>query len=212
MSLPFRIIPVSPLDRPLLGFQWRDNFFMDAVLPMGYSSSCAIFERFSTALDWVARNKLGVSAVVHVTDDFLLIACSHMKCERDLQAFTNLCACLGVPSAPDKTVTPSRVITFLGITLDAERMEARLPNDKLEKAKTLLINFQRRYKVTLRELQSLAGVLNFACSVVPARAFLSRLFDLTAGVLKPHHHIRLTSQAKLDLQVWHDFLCQYNGK
>ena len=36
----FRIIPVSPLDRPLLGFQWRGLFYMDAVLPMGCSSSC----------------------------------------------------------------------------------------------------------------------------------------------------------------------------
>ena len=40
----FRIIPVSPLDRPLLGFQWKGKFFMDAVLPMGVSSACAIFE------------------------------------------------------------------------------------------------------------------------------------------------------------------------
>ena len=40
----FRIIAVSTLDRPLLGFQWKDKFFMDAVLPMGVSSACAIFE------------------------------------------------------------------------------------------------------------------------------------------------------------------------
>ena len=35
----FRIIPVSPL-----GFQWKGKFFMDAVLQMGVSSACAIFE------------------------------------------------------------------------------------------------------------------------------------------------------------------------
>ena len=40
----FRIIPVSPLDQPLLGFQWKGKFFIDAVLPMGVSSACAIFE------------------------------------------------------------------------------------------------------------------------------------------------------------------------
>jgi len=43
----FRIIPIAPLDRPLLGFQWKGKFFMDAVLPMGCSSSCAIFETFN---------------------------------------------------------------------------------------------------------------------------------------------------------------------
>ena len=47
----FRIIPISPADRPLLGFRWRGQYFMDAALPKGCSSSCAMIECFSTALD-----------------------------------------------------------------------------------------------------------------------------------------------------------------
>ena len=209
----FRIIPVSPRDRPLLGFQWKGKFFMDAVLPMGVSSACAIFESFSTALEWIARSKLGATALVHVIDDFLFIANSRAKCGQDLQAFVNLCLELGVPLAPGKTVAPTRVITFLGITLDTVLMEARLPEDKLEKAKALLEDFQRQQKVTLRVLQSLIGILNFACTViVPGRAFLRRIIYMTLGVQKPHHHIRLTRQAKLDLQVWQEFLLLFNGR
>ena len=121
----FRIIPVSPVDRPLLGFQWKGKFYMDAVLPMGCASSCSIFESFSTSLEWVARHKLGATAVVHVIDDFLFLAHTYAKCELDLRNFINLCKEIGVPLAPDKTVAPCRVIEFLGITLDAERMEAR---------------------------------------------------------------------------------------
>ena len=34
---------------------------------------------------------------------------------------------------------------------------------------------------------------------------------MTVGVQKPHH-IRLTRQAKLDLQVWQEFLLQFNGR
>jgi len=51
----FRIIPVSPTDRPMLGVWWRDQYLMDAVLPMGCSTSCAVFECFSTALEWIAK-------------------------------------------------------------------------------------------------------------------------------------------------------------
>ena len=92
-------------------------------------------------------------------------------------------------------------------------MEARLPEDKLEKAKALLEDFQRQQKVTLRVLQSLIGILNFACTViVPGRAFLRRIIDMTVGVQKAHHHIRLTRQAKLDLQVWQEFLLLFNGR
>ena len=33
-----------------------------------------------------------------------------------------------------------------------------------------------------------------------------QLIDLTMGVHKPHHHIRLTWETKLDLGVWLEFL------
>ena len=70
-----------------------------------------------------------------------------------------------------------------------------------------------RQKVTLRELQSLIGLLNFACSVVvPGRAFLRRLINLTIGVKRPHHYIRLTQQIKKDLQIWECFLESFNGR
>ena len=60
--------------------------------------------------------------------------------------------------------------------------EARQPDDKLQKCRMLLRTFYKRRKVTLRELQSLLALLNFTCSViVPGRAFLHRMIDLTKG-------------------------------
>lgn len=46
-----------------------------------------------------------------------------------------------------------------------------------------------------QEIQSLMGLLIFACmAVVPGRAFLCRLIDLTTGVQKPHFLIRLPKE------------------
>jgi hypothetical protein len=68
-------------------------------------------------------------------------------------------------------------------------------------------------KSRLRELQSLIGILNFACSVVPpGRAFLRRLIDLTIGLSKPHHHRRLNKETRLDIQAWLIFVESFNGK
>ena len=115
--------------------------------------------------------------------------------------------------APEKTVGPENVLAFAGIELDTLRMEARLPLDKTEKCKTLVSTFLRRKKVTLREIQSLIGLLNFACSVVvPGRAFLRRLIDLTRGVKSPHHFIRLNKSSKADLVLWQSFLDDFNGR
>ena len=186
---------------------------MDAVLPMGCSSSCAIFECFSTALHWMAVYKFRVSAIVHFLDDFLLLSPSQGRCATDLKAFMQLCSQLGVPLAPSKTISPTTALTLLGITLDTVSLESRLPIDKLEHCKSLLSQFIKRAKVTLRELQSLVGVLNFACTViVPGRAFLRRLIDLTIGISKSHHHIRLTYEVKQDIAVWLEFFTFFNGR
>ena len=61
----------------------------------------------------------------------------------------------------------------------------------------------------------MAGLLEFMCCVIRfARAISQRLIDITLGVTKPNHHIRLTRQVKLDLlvHVWQEFLEQFNGK
>ena len=109
-----------------------------------------------------------------------------------------MCNDIEVPLAPDKTCGPSTSIQFLGM-----HMHARLPEDKLARARNLLLALLRKQKVTLRELQSVIGLLSF-CSevVVPGRPFLRRLIDLTIGVSRPYFHIRLTKQAKLDVGVW----------
>ena len=68
-------------------------------------------------------------------------------------------------------------------------------------------------KVQLKELQSLIGLLNFACSVViPGRAFLRRVIDLTRGVTSAKHFIRLKTWVKGDLRLWNSFLDDFNGR
>ena len=76
----------------------------------------------------------------------------------------------------------------------------------------MLTDFHKRQKFTLRELQSLTGLLNFTCSVVSlGRAFLRRLFDLTKGVRRPHHRIRLSKACRKDISVWLTFLEHFSG-
>ena len=90
-------------------------------------------------------------------------------------------------------------------------MEARLPDDKVQKCNARLLDMHKRRKTTLKELQSLIGLLNFTCSVVlPGRAFLRRLVDLTKGVRLPHHRLRITAACCRDLEVWLQFLRDFN--
>ncbi|XP_022787762.1 uncharacterized protein LOC111327761 [Stylophora pistillata] len=115
--------------------------------------------------------------------------------------------------APEKTVGSSTTLAFAGIELDTVLMEARLPQEKLDKCRDLPSAFLGRRKVTLKEIQSLTGSLNFACTVVvPGRAFLRRLIYLTIGVRKPHFLIQLSKEVKEDLLVWQSFVSAFNGR
>jgi len=85
---------------------------------------------------------------------------------------------VGVPIKSENMQSPTTCIVIYGIAIDSEAMVARLSQAKNDNILGLLKIFKVRRKVTLRELQSLLGLLNFACSVIiPGRAFLRRLFD-----------------------------------
>ena len=51
----FCIIPIHPADYSLLGLKWNNMYYFERCLAMmGLSSSCAIFEAISTALEWLS--------------------------------------------------------------------------------------------------------------------------------------------------------------
>lgn len=213
MKSAFCIIHIPPADYPLLCIHWNDLYYFDRILALGLSSSCAIFEFSSTALEWLSVNHVGACAVLHILDDFLFIAKTGDQCHRDLKNLILMCTRIGVPLAPEKTVGPEMVLQFGGITFDSILFDDRLPNDKLLQRAWCYAISTGVEQSPVNELQSLIGLLNFRCIVLaPARAFLRRLIDLTKGIQKPHHHIRLSKGAKLDILLSPRFLDKLNGK
>jgi hypothetical protein len=72
-------------------------------------------------------------------------------------------------------------------------MELRLPKEKLSEIKDRLTIILNSRKLILREIQSVIGLLNFACQVVvPGRAFRRRLIDATCNVKTVWHRVRIT--------------------
>jgi len=210
----FRILPVHPDDHRLLGFQWDGAFYYDKCLPMGCSVSCQLFEAFSTAIQWILTQKLGVQRMSHILDDFIFFGPPKSPvCKRSLDTFLTLASALDLPIKESKTVLPSTKVTLHGIEVCTGSMSLHLPQAKLEEMRDKVLSMKRRKKTRLVELQSLLGSLNFACrAVVPGRAFLRRLQDLTINVTRKCHQIRLTKEARADLAAWEIFLSSFNGR
>lgn len=127
--------------------------------------------------------------------------------------FSDICKELGVPLAEDKSIGPVTVLTFLGLEINTEEMLIKIPQNKLDALVETLENISRRNSITLRDLQSLVGSLNFFGKAIrSSRAFNRRFYDLTVRANKPHHFIKLNNEAKADIRMWLLFLRSYNGK
>jgi hypothetical protein len=107
---------------------------------------------------------------------------------------------------------PTPIIYVVGITLDTRKFEASLPLKKIEKCRSYLHRFLSRDRCTLKDMQSLVGTLNFACTVVqPGRAFLRIMINLTCKVAEHQQFIFISEEAKLDMKIWLSFLENFNG-
>ena len=87
-------------------------------------------------------------------------------CQASLSSMILTFKNLNIPISAAKTEGPSQIIQFMGIILDSGKMEARLPEDKVERIRSALSTFQSQRSTTLQELQSLIGILNFASKVI----------------------------------------------
>ena len=215
----FRLFPVHRDDWELLGMCWQGKYYFEKFLPFGLRSAPFLFNQLSEALEWILKEHCGISFVCHFLDDFLIMesdldrARGKERCHTSLNSMLMAFKALGVPVSPGKTAGPANELEFLGIILDTAKYEARLPHDKLERLQEELKGWTTKKSATLVQLQSLIGSLNFACKVVPpGRPFLQRIINLTIGLKKPFHHVRLNQEFYLDIEMWQYFLKSWNGK
>ena len=146
----------------------------------------------------------------HILDDFIFIGPPNsVSCLQDLNRFITLADELYIPIKHEKTCLPSILITVHGIELDTVKWEACLPSDKVHNLQSSIADVCKCRSVPLQQLQSIIGLLNFACRVIsPGRAFLRRLINLTIGISRPGHHIRLNAE---NFAAWHCFISSFNG-
>ena len=178
----FRIIPLHQDSFHLMGFKWKDQYFYDKCLPMGCSISCKLFEEFSTSIQWILSHVYHISGISHILDDFMFVDSSFEACNKKLEIFLSVTRWLNIPIKSSKTFRPCQIMIVHGIEVDTIAMEMRLPKDKLDKAQEQLQRLRHSKKTTFRILQSIIGLLNFACQVVvPGRAFFTTINSFNKG-------------------------------
>jgi hypothetical protein len=208
----FRLLPIRPQDFELLGILFKDSYFIDKSLPFGAAVSCKTFETFSTFLEFSVKRRMLSGQLIHYLDDFLGGDKTYDKCQTNMDKFRVCMRELNVPLAENKTEGPTEVIIFLGIELDSNKMQVRIPAEKMTEVINKIQVLLSKKKATLKEIQSLIGSLNFCCREIPiGRPFCRRLINAICGVTRPFHHLKVKNGMRLDLNMWLSFFKNHNG-
>ena len=211
ISDAFKLIPIKPSLWHLYGVKWESKYYFSCRLVFGSRSSPQIFDRLSRALCWIATNKFNITHIIHLLDDFLTVDSPHDMPDRTMALLTMMFNTLCIPIATHKTFGPSTVLEFLGTILDSERLEARLPSNKLERLTSILREFCVRSSCTKQELLSVLGHLCYACRVVvPGRSFISYLIQLSTTVYGLFDRVYISTSCRADLHMWLHFLESWN--
>ena len=90
--------------------------------------------------------------------------------------------------------------------------------EKQEKALRLLNNLAEKKRIQIKEIQTLTGYLNFLTKVIfTGCTFTCRMYTKYANLqdaksgnkLKPHYHIRVDGEFRLDCEIWRIFLTHH---
>lgn len=127
----FLQLPIRCIERTFLGFKnpVDGRFGVFNRLSFGLRSAPFIFATFTHAIKHALRQVLNLRTEVYIDDWFL--ANHSLETLTDMQSrFVDFLSSLGVAIQYEKTEGPSRCITYLGLSVDTNKDEIRLPEVK----------------------------------------------------------------------------------
>ena len=217
MSMAFRNVPLSPESWPLMVLKAHHPitdevyWFVDKCLPFGASISCKIFQDISDSIAHLVKCRTR-KPLVNYLDDYFFSAIRKVVCDTQVRKFLAICEKINFPVSLEKTFWSTTLLVFLGLLIDTVNQIICIPIDKLEKALDWIDYFlnKKNKKVTVLQVQKMCGTLNFISRcIIPGRAFTRRLYAMAGENLKSYHHVRVTAENRLDLQVWRKFLTDH---
>lgn len=204
----YRQLRSDPLDWPLLGLHFDGYFYCDIAIPFGLRWGAMAAQRTNEAVCYI-MSKNSDNVLVYI-DDFVGVASSLEAASAAVTRLQLLLKELGLEEATHKRVSPSTIVTWIGIEFDTVALEIRLPKVKLDDTLALLQMWKGKHTATRHQLQQLLGKLfHVAQCCKPARLFVQMLETLRSTPLQGT--VPLNAEFKKDIVWFLTFLPSYNG-
>lgn len=213
----YRAVSVNPRHVQYQGLRWsldgKEIYLLDHRLCFGLRCGPFYFNLISNFIYDRLVDLYGIK-LVNYLDDYIVISDSYDACINDQAKVISMLRYVGFQISWSKVSAPSKVTRYLGIEVDSECMELRLPVDKIGKMLDLIAQFKAKPIVSRKDVQRLSGLLAHCATLVKGgRSYTRRLYDLekiAAGTKTKR--VRLTTAALEDLCWWENFGSHFNGR
>lgn len=204
LSQAYFHIPIVDHHRRFLAFNFGKTIFQMTCLPFGLATAPYIFAKIT---NWVANffRERGIRIVVYL-DDFLLLhqnpSILTQQCQFVQTHLLEMGWCINYRKS---TLSPSRIVEYLGIIWDTEQNIKRLPKEKIQKCANLIETTLANRHWSWWLAKVLLGNLNFATSIVPLGRLHCRLIQIAANKLpmeQRHKKFQLSEHVIAELQWW----------
>ena len=208
LSRAYRQMKMDPGDVHWLGYVYKGRFYFDCTLSMGSRSSARCCQMVTSAVVFI-YTKFGYFAINYLDD-----LGSAEEDEAADTAFFTLLEVLhrfGLQEAMSKSVAPCFSMVFLGIEVNTLTLTLTIPEDKWAELRKLLSEWKSKQSATLKQVQKLAGHLNFACRCVRSgRVYLSRILNFLRSFTN-EVSLDVTDDVRDDVHWWLEFAQNFNG-
>ena len=213
----FFMVPLAQQFRHLLLFKVNAESFQFLCLPFGLCTAPRVLTKVLKPAVELLRT-LGIRLVIYM-DDMLLTASSVQLIQEHTYIALFLLENLGFVINNQKSIlTPCQQIKFLGMTVNSQSMELKLPGEKIKKIRTEARHLLATPNAPARSLAQLLGKLNATSPALQMAPLFCRSLQmclrqtLSANSQDYQSTITLSPQEIEDLQWWEHHLTSWNGR
>ena len=209
--------PIKNQDKKFLGFSFKNDLgstkiFRWAALPYGLRPAAYWFDLTANCLKKMYVQNGAAESTLYYLDDIITITGNKSSCQSSLSIILETCEKAGFKISTSKTVGPARVITFLGIQIDTVNQVLSMSQEKMSEIRSELLAWKEKSYCSKRDLLAIVGKMNFCSQMIKnGKKFMRRLIELSTKGKSLNSKLKLTKQAKADVNWWVECMQKYNG-
>ena len=217
LSRYFLQLKIDPAEFDKLGFIWRGKLYFFTSFVWGTRNAGYAGQWLTSAVSYV-HSHLGldlISAfffVLNYADDFAGCELELSRAELSFATLGQLLFDIGLTESKSKACSPSKIMTYLGVSFNTIDMCMHVDSDKVVELKSELEKWSRKTVAKKSDLQSILGKLLWVSRTVRfSRVFVCRIIAEVRKLTKQSEKTTLSREIRKDFMWWQKFMEKFSG-